>query len=200
MMVRRYGLAALSAAVLLLAPAPSRAATWEIDSNHSAAQFKVRHLMVSNVTGRFGKMTGTISYDPAEPLKAAVEATIDTTTIDTSNAQRDEHLKSPDFFDVAKYPTITFKSKKVEKASDGKLKITGDLTMRGVTKEVILDVDGPYPEINGGRGQFKSGASATTKINRQDFGVSWSKTLDGGGLVVSDEVAITIDVEMVKKP
>ena len=195
-MIRRY---MVLAAALAIAPSVMLAATYDIDPAHSTAQFKVRHLMVSNVGGEFGKVMGTIAYDQADPSKSSVEATIDATTIDTRQPQRDEHLKSPDFFDVAKFSTITFKSKKVEKAGEGKLKVTGDLTMKGVTKEVTLDVDGPYAEINGGRGEFKSGASATTKINRQDFGVSWSKTMDGGGLVVGDEVTVTIEIEMVKK-
>ena len=125
-----------------------------------------------------------------------VEATIDATTIDTQNGGRDEHLKSPDFFDVATHPTITFKSTKVEAAGEGRLKVTGDLTMRGVTKPVVLDVEGPVAPIKDPRGNMKTGATATTKINRQDFGVSWSKTLDGGGLVVSDDVWITIELEL----
>ena len=185
-------------AAAIMAPGVT-AATWDIDPAHSTAQFKVKHMMVSNVGGDFGQVTGSINYDPADLAKSTVEASIDATTVDTRVADRDNHLKSPDFFDVAKFPTITFKSKKFEKAGEGKLKVTGDLTMHGVTKEVVLDVDGPLPEVKDPRGNAKSGASATTKINRQDFGVSWSKTLDGGGLVVSDEVWVTIELELKKK-
>ena len=187
-------------AILTLAFASiAGAATWNIDPAHSTAQFKVKHLMVSNVTGGFGKVSGVVNFDTADLTKSTIEATIDATTIDSGVADRDTHLKSPDFLDVATYPTITFKSKKVEKAGDGKLKVTGDLTIRGVTKEVVLDVDGPAASIKDPWGNTKSGASATTKINRQDFGVKWSKTIDGGGLVVSDDVTISIDVELVQK-
>lgn len=187
------------AAALLAAPSLASADAWNIDPGHSTAQFKVKHLMVSNVTGGFGKVTGVVNFDLADPAKSSVEATIDATTIDTRNPDRDKHLKSADFFDVEKNPTITFRSKKVETAGQGRLKVTGDLTMRGVTKEVVLDVEGPVDAIKDPWGNMKSGASATAKINRQDFGIAWSKTLDGGGLVVGDEVWITIDVEMVKK-
>jgi len=175
------------------------AATWDIDPGHSTAQFKVKHMMVSNVAGDFGKVTGVINYDPADLAKSSVEATIDATTIDTRNPDRDNHLKSPDFFDIEKFPTISFKSKKFEKTGEGKLKVTGDLTMHGVTKEVVLDVDGPTTEIKDPRGNVKSGASVSGKLNRQDFGVSWSKTMDGGGLVVGDDVSISIELELKKK-
>jgi len=185
-----------TAAVLVLAGATiASAATWEIDPGHSSATFKVRHLALTNVSGSMGKVTGKIVWDEADPSTASVEATIDATGIDTGVEDRDKHLKSPDFFDVAKHPTITFKSRRVEKAAGG-LKVTGDLTMHGVTKEVVLNVEGPLPAVKDPWGNIKSGASATTKINRQDFGVSWSKTLDGGGLVVGNEVTVTIDIEM----
>jgi len=189
----------LAAAILLAFPAVCAATVWEIDSAHSSAQFKVRHLAVSNVTGGFGKVTGTVNYDESDITKSSVEATIDATTLDTAHEGRDKHLKSPDFFDVANHGTITFKSKKVEKAGEGKLKVTGDLTIRGTTKEVVLDVDGPVPAVKDPWGNLKSGVSATTKINRQDFGVAWSKLMEGGGLVVSNDVWITIDVELVEK-
>jgi len=181
--------------LVLALPALAQAAAWDIDPGHSVASFKVRHLMVSNVPGEFGKVTGVVNYDPADPTKSTVEATIDTTSLTTRQEGRDKHLKSADFLDVEKFPTITFKSKKVEKAGEGKLKVTGDLTIRGVTKEVVLDVDGPIAPVSAFGGQ-KSGATATTKINRQDFGVSWNKALDGGGVVVGDEVAINIEVEL----
>jgi polyisoprenoid-binding protein YceI len=128
-----------------------------------------------------------------------IEASIDTASIDTRNDQRDTHLKSPDFFDVAKFPTMTFKSKKIEKTGDGKAKVTGDLTLHGVTKEVVLDVEGPTPTIKDPYGNTKAGARATTKLNRKDFGIVWNKSMDGGGVVVGDEVEVTIDIEAAKK-
>ena len=189
---------ALSLALMLTFPALVSAGAWDIDGTHSSAKFKVRHLGISNVTGGFKKMSGTLTMDDADITKSTVEAVIDATTLDTGDPKRDEHLKSPDFFDVAKFPTITFKSKKVEKAGEGKLKVTGDLTMRGVTKEVVLDVDGPLTPITA-FGGMKTGATAATTINRQDFGVAWSRVMEGGGLVVGNDVAITIDLELVQK-
>ena len=186
------------AATLVLAPTMVYAAptVYDIDTAHSSATFKVKHLSISTVSGGFGKVSGKMTWDQADPTKSSVEATIDAASIDTQNGGRDEHLKSPDFFDVATHPTITFKSTKVEAAGEGRLKVTGDLTLRGVTKPVVLDVEGPVAPIKDPRGNMKTGATATTKINRQDFGVSWSKTLDGGGLVVSDDVWITIELEL----
>ncbi|MFB3825790.1 MAG: YceI family protein [Bryobacteraceae bacterium] len=172
---------------------------WEIDPAHSAAQFTVRHMMISNVKGEFTKMKGTVRYDPADPAKAAVEATIEAASINTRVEGRDKHLRSADFFDVAQYPTIAFKSKRVENAG-GKLKLIGDLTMHGTTREVALDVDGPTPPVKDQRGTLHMGASATTKINRKDFGLTWSRPLDGGGVVVGDEVSIVIDLELVQRP
>lgn len=185
-------LAAIALALATLAT-PAAAQTWKIDPAHSSATFTVRHMMVSKVPGRFGKVEGTIVYDGKNVASIKAEATIDATTITTDNAKRDAHLKSPDFFDVASYPTITFTSKRAEAAGPGKFKLVGDLTMRGKTREVVLDVEGPVTAPNGQR----VGATATTTINRQDYGVSWSKTMDGGGVVVSDEVQIAIDLELV---
>ena len=185
----------------LAAAVPALAETvWDIDPAHTSVQFSIRHMMISNVRGEFSKVSGTVRGDQADPTRAQVEATIDTTSIDTREPKRDEHLKSPDFFDVAKYPTMTFKSKKIEKAADHRYKVTGDLTLHGVTREVVLDVDGPTAPMTDPRGNLRAGAEATAKINRQDFGLKWSKTLDGGGVMVGDEVAITVDVEGVKKP
>jgi len=189
----------LAAAVAVAAPAAAQTATWDIDTAHSSAQFSVKHMMVSTVRGDFGKTTGSIEFDGKNPASVKVNATIDATTITTRNEARDKHLKSADFFDVEKFPTITFVSTKAEAAGAGKLKVTGNLTMHGVTKEVVLMVDGPTPEIKGSRGETRIGASATTSLNRQDFGVSWSRALDGGGVVVSDQVQVTIDLELVKK-
>ncbi len=186
--------------VLALAlPGLVQAETWTIDPAHSSAQFSVRHMMVSTVRGEFTKVAGTIDLDVNDVTQSKVEATIDATTINTRNERRDGHLKSADFFDVANHPTITFKSSKIEKGSDGRLKVAGDLTLRGVTKPVILDVETLSPAIKDRQGNLHSGTSATTKINRKDFGVNWNSALDGGGVMVSDQVAITIDVELVKK-
>ena len=191
----------LRAAVLLVAaalPCSAQVSTWQIDPAHSAAQFSVRHMMISTVRGDFQKMTGMMQLDEKDITKSTIEVTIDTTTVDTREPKRDAHLKTPDFLDVANFPTITFKSKSVSAAGAGRLKVTGDLTIRGVTKEVVLDVEGPTPALKVGNGT-RRGVSATTKINRKDFGVSWSRALDGGGVVVSDEVNITLDVELLLK-
>lgn len=193
-MVRR---SLFALACLLAAASFADAQTWNIDSAHSAAHFAVRHMMVSTVRGDMGKVTGTVTFDPKQPAAGSVEATIDVTGIDTRDAKRDAHLKTADFFDVATYPTITFKSKTLTPVAGGGFKMTGDLTMHGVTKEVVLDVEPLRPEVIQG-GNSRTGTTATGKINRQDFGVKWSRALDGGGVVVSDDVAITIDVELVK--
>ena len=194
-MLARLALAGLA---LAAAAAPAAAQTWKIDSAHSSATFTVRHMMVSNVHGRFGKVEGTVVYDGTNISGVKAEATIDATTITTDNEKRDAHLKSPDFFDAAGFPTITFKSKRAEAVGKGKFKLIGDLTMRGKTKEVVLDVDGPTDPIVAQNAQ-RIGATATTTVNRQDYGVSWSRALDGGGVVVSDEVKITIELELIKQ-
>jgi polyisoprenoid-binding protein YceI len=182
-------------------PSLALASTWEIDPAHSSANFTVKHMMVSNVHGKFDKVAGTINLDDKDITKSSVEAVIDVSSVDTDQPQRDAHLKTSDFFSLAQYPTITFKSKKVEKAGEGKLKVTGDLTMRGVTKEVVLDVDGPTQGFkNPMDGSLRSGASATTELNRKDYGVNWNKPLEAaGGVVVGDNVKIEIDLELVKK-
>lgn len=194
-MFARIALAALAVATLA---APAAAQTWKIDSAHSTATFTVRHMMVSNVPGRFGKVEGTIVYDGKNLAGVKAEATIDATTITTDNEKRDAHLKSPDFFDTASFPTITFKSKRAEAAGNGKFKLIGDLTMRGKTREVVLDVDGPTDPVTVQNSQ-RVGATATTVLNRQDFGVSWSRTMDGGGFVVGDEVKVTLELELIKQ-
>lgn len=173
--------------------------TWQIDPAHSAVQFSVRHMMISNVKGEFSKLSGTVLYDPAELSQTAVEATTDTTTLSTRVEARDKHLKSADFFDVEKYPTMTFKSKRVESAGAGKLKLIGDLTMHGTTREVVFDVDGPSPAIKDQRGNLHMGASASAKVNRKDFGLTWNRAMDGGGVVVGEEVAVVLDIELVKR-
>jgi len=177
----------------------ARASSWEIDGSHSSAQFSIKHLMVSNVRGEFSKVAGTLNLDDKDITKSSVDVSIDVNTINTREAKRDAHLKSPDFFDAAKFPALTFKSKKVEKAGADKLKVTGDLTIHGVTKEVVLNVEGPTAEIKDPFGNAKRGATATTKINRKDFGLNWNKALEAGGVLVGEEVNITIDVELLKK-
>jgi polyisoprenoid-binding protein YceI len=187
-------LSALVVAIALFATLPAVAQdTWQLDPAHCSAQFSVRHLGISTVRGAFTKLTGAVQYDPAAPGKSSLEATIDATSVDTRVEMRDNDLRSPNFLDVQKYPTITFQSKKVEAAGAGKLKVTGDLTVHGVTKEVALDVDGPTPAMKDPWGNLRMGASATTKINRMDFGVS------GRPGVVGDDITITLDIEMTRQ-
>ena len=194
----RIAIAAAAAAVLSL-PASAGTSTWKIDPQHSSAQFSVRHLAISTVRGAFSKVTGTIILDENDVTKSAVDVTIDVSTVDTREPNRDNDLRSDKFFDVAHYPSMTFKSRKVEQVAPGKLKVTGDLTIRGTTKEVVLDVDGPTPPVKDPWGNQRAAVNATTKINRQDFGVKWNATMDNGGVVVGDDVPITIDVEMIKQ-
>jgi polyisoprenoid-binding protein YceI len=182
---------------LLALPSLVYASTWNIDPDHSSTGFKVRHLMVSNVKGVFGKVQGVVNVDDQDLTKSNVSVTIDTASIDTGVAKRDTHLRSPDFLDVAKYPTMTFVSTKVAKGGKG-LKVTGNLTLHGVTRPVVLDVEGPSQESKDPKGNIRRGASASTKIDRKDFGLTWNKALETGGVVVSDEVAIEIEVEMIK--
>jgi polyisoprenoid-binding protein YceI len=183
----------------LLAPLHVFAATYNIDPAHSTIGFKVKHLMVTNVNGVFEKFKGTVNIDEKDIAKSKVDVTIEMVSINTNITKRDDHLRSADFFDVAKFPTMTFVSTKVEKAGSDKLKVTGNLTIKGVTKQVILNVEGPTGEVKSPQGDVKRGASATATINRQDFGVSWSKKLDGGGLVVADDVYISIDTELTRQ-
>jgi polyisoprenoid-binding protein YceI len=190
----------LAASLFVVSANPSLAAMYKFDSAHSSASFSVKHLMISNVTGQFSKVSGTVEYDPKAPKDAKVEATIDMSTVDTREPKRDEHLKSADFFDVQKYPTMSFKSKKILTASKDKLKVLGDLTLHGVTKEVTLNVVGPTAPIKDAHGNEKVGASARATIDRKDFGVVWNKAMDGGGVMLGDEIPISIDVEMVREP
>jgi polyisoprenoid-binding protein YceI len=181
-------------------PALALATTWNIDPDHTNIGFKVRHLMVSNVKGSFDKHTGTVEINDKDITKSKVAITIDINSINTNVKKRDDDLRSANFFDVAKYPTMTFVSKKIVKAGKGKLKVTGDLTIHGVTKEVVLDVEGPSGESKDPMGNIRRGASATTKINRKDFGLTWNKALETGGVMVGDEVTIMLEVEMIKAP
>jgi polyisoprenoid-binding protein YceI len=194
----RIALTAGLAAALSL-PAAAANSNWQIDPAHSSAQFSVRHLTISTVRGAFSKVTGSVVFDDKEVSKSTVEVTIDANSVDTRVPDRDNDLRSEKFFDVAHYPSITFKSRKVEQLAPGKLKVSGDLTIRGTTKEVVLDVEGPTAPVKDPWGNTRNAATATTKINRQDFGVKWNATLDNGGVVVGDDVSIIIDVELVKK-
>jgi polyisoprenoid-binding protein YceI len=186
-------LSALLVALAFLSLSAAAQETWQIDPAHSSAQFSVRHLGISTVRGAFTKVSGSVQYDAATPGKTTIQATIETASVDTRVEMRDNDLRGPKYFEVQKYPTITFQSKKVEAAGSGKLKITGDLTIHGVTKEAVLDVDGPSAAIKDPWGNQRMGASATTKVNRNDFGVS------GGAGAVGDDITITLDVEMTKK-
>jgi polyisoprenoid-binding protein YceI len=185
--------------VALALPSLARAATWNLDPAHTSVQFSVRHLMVSTVRGAFGKLSGTVQVEEKDLTRSKIQATIDAASIDTRVEKRDTHLKSPDFLDVARYPTIVFVSKKVEAGAPGHFKVIGDLTLHGVTREVSLDVEGPTPEIKDPRGNTRAGAQATTTIHRKDFGLTWNQVLEAGGVAVGDEVTITIDVEATKQ-
>ena len=196
-LARAISATALAAVVSL--PAAAATSTWQIDPNHSSAQFAVRHLGLSTVRGAFTKVSGTIQFDDKDIAKSSVDVTIDAASVDTRVEGRDKDLRSDHFFEVEKYPTLTFKSTKVEQVEVGKLKVTGDLTIHGVTKQVVLDVEGPTAAVKDPWGNQRAAANATTKINRQDFGVKWNAKMDNGGWVVGDDVAITIDVEMVQK-
>lgn len=187
----------LSAA--LLSPLTAMAANYNLDPYHTTIGFKVKHLMITNVKGVFDKFKGTVVIDEKDITKSKVSVSIEMASINTNIAPRDEHLRSGDFFDAAKHPVMTFESTKVERAGADKLKVTGNLTIKGVTKQVVLNVDGPSGEIKSPQGVVKRGASATVTINRQDFGVSWNKKLDSGGAVVGDEVQISIEAELDKQ-
>jgi|SRR5271157_1304071 len=173
--------------------------TYQIDSAHSAAHFSVRHMMISNVRGDFTKVSGTLLLDPDKPANSSVEALIDAASINTREAQRDAHLKSADFFDVEKYPEMAFRSKSVAATGDGELQVKGDLTIHGVTREVTLSVEGPTPEAKDPWGNLRIGATATTRINRKDFGLVWNVALEAGGVLVGEEIKISIDLEAVRQ-
>ncbi|WP_242336342.1 MULTISPECIES: YceI family protein [Anaeromyxobacter] len=188
----------LLASLLAVAPmlALAAPAAWNVDASHSQVGFAVKHLVISTVRGEFTKYSGVAQLDDADPARSTVEVTIDANSIDTRVADRDAHLKSPDFLDAAKYPAITFKSAKVTKAGKDKLKVAGDLTLHGVTKPVTLDVT-TSPEVKGMYGETRRAFSAVTKISRKDYGLSWNKLVEAGP-AVGDEIAITLDVELVK--
>jgi polyisoprenoid-binding protein YceI len=193
----RLTLAATLVAILAV-PSPAAVTTWQIDPAHTAAGFSVKHMMISTVRGQFKGVTGTVNWDDQDISKSSVDVTIDANTVDTGEPKRDADLKSANFFDVAHYPTITFKSAKIEKISAAKMKVTGDLTIRGITKPVALDVEGPSGAIKDPYGNTRVALNATTTINRMDYGVKWNAKLDAG-VVVGDDVNINIDLEMIKK-
>jgi polyisoprenoid-binding protein YceI len=176
----------------------AQAVSWKIDTLHSSAQFSVKHLMISTVRGQFGGVKGSVTYDPKNPVATTVEATIDCTTVNTGEPKRDADLKTAEFFDVKKYPVMHFKSKRVESAGAGKLKMIGDLTINAVTREVVLDLEGPSEEIRDAQGRQKIGISGVTRISRKEFGILYNPILESGGVAVSDEVSIILEIELIK--
>jgi polyisoprenoid-binding protein YceI len=183
-------LLALFASLALTGAANAQTETWKINPSQSSAEFAVRHMGISTVRGAFTKLSGSVQYDPADVSKTVVDVTIDTDSVDTRVAARDKDLRSEKYFDVQKFPTIMFKSTHTEQAGTGKLKIAGDLTLHGVTKEVVLDIDGPTPVVKDEKGILHMGASATSSLNRTDFGMTRNQSL------VGTDIAITIDVEL----
>ncbi len=173
---------------------------YQIDPAHSAAQFKVRHMGIANIKGEFDEVSGNVTFDPANPSQSSIDVTINAASISTRAAKRDEHLKAPDFLNVAEYPHITFKSKSVSAAGNGAYKVIGDLTIRGVSKEVALSVEGLSEEVKDPWGMMRRGAEAKTRINRTDFGLNFNAPLEGGGMMLGDDVDIMIDLEMTRKP
>jgi len=194
--VRHFVLTFVLAAMPGLAAAQS--ATWTIDPGHSAATFSVRHMVIANVKGEFAGPVGSATFDPKDLSTLRVEATIDARTINTRNADRDKDLRGDQFFDVAKYPKITFKSRSVTVEGPGKLKVLGDLTIKGITKPVTLDIEGPTAEIKDIWGSRRVGATATTTINRRDFNIVYNSMLEAGGAVVGDQVSISLDIELTR--
>jgi polyisoprenoid-binding protein YceI len=178
--------------------AAEKSTTWNIDPVHSVAEFKVKHMMISNVKGQFVHVSGVLELDEKDVTKSRVEASIDGTSLNTRDPQRDTHLKSADFFHVEKHPTLSFKSTAIKRTSDGELAVTGDLTIRGVTRNVEFEVEGPTPPAKDPWGNTRLGLSATTKINRKDFGLTWNAALETGGILVGEDVTITLDVQFVK--
>jgi polyisoprenoid-binding protein YceI len=178
--------------------APQTTTTWNIDPAHAVAEFKVKHMMISNVKGQFHKVTGSLILDESNLANSRVEAVIDAASLETRDAQRNGHLKSADFLDVEKFPTLSFKSTRVSVVGDGELAVEGDLSIHGVTRKVSFSVEGPTPPTKDPWGNTRIGLSATTKINRKDFGLTWNAALETGGILVGEEVTITLDVEFLK--
>ncbi len=181
-----------------LAAPQTAAATWNIDPVHTVAEFKVKHMMISNVKGLFTKVAGAMTLDEADVTKSRIEASIEAGSVNTRDAQRDAHLKSADFFDVEKFPELSFKSTRVTRAGDGELAVTGDLTIHGVTHDAVFAVEGPTPPAKDPWGNTRVGLSATAKISRKDYGLTWNAALETGGILVGDEVTITLDAQLVR--
>jgi polyisoprenoid-binding protein YceI len=191
--------AAIIGTALTLFPVLSAQATnWRIDPLHSSAQFSVRHMMISTVRGQFGGVKGNIIYDSKNPAASSVEATIDCTTVNTGEPKRDADLKSAEFFDVAHYPVMKFKSESVESAGPGKLTVTGNLTINATTRRMAIDVEGPTPPIKDTQGREKIGVSGAVKISRKSFGILYNPVMESGGVAVSDEVSIILELELIK--
>jgi polyisoprenoid-binding protein YceI len=192
-------IATLIIALTLIVPAIAQAGSWNLDPAHTEAGFKIRHMMVTNVRGVFHDVKGTLQFDAVDPGKSSIDVVIQAVSIDTGIEKRDNHLRSPDFFDVEKFPTLTFNSTKFKKVADGVFKVTGNLFIHGVTKEVVLDVEGLNQQVQDPWGGTRMGAFATTKINRKDYGLTWNKALEAGGWLVGDELTINLEVELVAK-
>jgi polyisoprenoid-binding protein YceI len=178
---------------------PATIATWNIDPAHSAAEFKVKHMMISNVKGSFAGIKGSLTFDEANPAHSSVRASVDINTLSTGDEQRDGHLKSADFFEAAKYPDMTFQSTSVKRKGDGEYEVLGDLTIHGVTKPVVFAVEGPSAPGKDPWGNTRIGITATTKINRKDFGLAWNSALETGGVLVGEEVLLTVDAQFIKQ-
>jgi polyisoprenoid-binding protein YceI len=172
--------------------------TWNIDPAHSTAEFKVRHMMITNVKGRFSGITGVLTLDEQDVTRSRIEGSIDAASLDTRTADRDAHLKSPDFFHVEQHPKLTFASTRVSRTGEGELAVEGDLTIRGVTRSVVFAVEGPTAPAKDPWGNTRLGVSATTKIDRKDFGLAWNAALETGGVLVGDQVTITLDLQLIK--
>jgi polyisoprenoid-binding protein YceI len=175
------------------------ATTWKIDPVHSVAEFRVKHMMISNVRGQFTGVTGSLTYDPADLRNSHVEASVDVASINTHDAQRDGHLKGPDFFEADKFPALTFRSTRVTRRADGELLVAGPLTIHGATQEVEFAVEGPTPPTKDPWGNTRIGLTATTKIDRRDFGLTFNAALETGGVLVGEQVAITLELEFVEQ-
>jgi polyisoprenoid-binding protein YceI len=181
-----------------LATPQTTTTTWNLDPIHSVAEFKVKHMMISNVKGQFTALDGVLTLDETDITNSRIEVSVEASSINTRDAQRDAHLKSADFFDVEKFPSLNFKSTQVKRAGDGELSVTGNLTIHGITRPVVFAVEGPTAPGKDPWGNTRIGLSATTKINRRDFGLTWSAALETGGILVGDDVTISLDVQFVK--
>jgi len=181
-----------------LTAAPATTTIWNLDSAHSVAEFKVKHMMISNVKGHFAKVSGKLSLDESDLTKAHVEASIEAASLETRDPQRDAHLKSADFFDAEKFPTLSFKSTGIKIVGDRELAVEGGLTIHGITRKAVFTAEGPTPPAKDPWGNTRVAISATTKINRKDFGLTWNAALETGGILVGEEVTIALDVQFIK--